>query len=76
MPKVEDTDLLIKWMMEAGFPSVDLELRDNLLIVKLPPAEGSSLLQSRKLRLLFVERAQNLGFARVALELSSGTQEK
>ena len=69
LPETELLDPLLKWLAEAGFSGVELESREKLLIVKLPPSLIPSLLQNSELRIRFIQEAKKFGFLRVVLEI-------
>ena len=69
MSELKTLDPIVKWLEGAGFPQTELEAREALLIIKLPPSGRSRLLADSNLRKSLVSRAKSLGFSRIALEL-------
>ena len=58
-------------LSEAGLPGADLEVREDLLLLKLAPDLKSKLLTDSVLRQKLVAQARALGFSRLCLELPS-----
>jgi len=57
-------------MAARGLTGADLEVKGDILIVKLPPESRGRLLAEPALRDELVAQGKALGFSRVALEIS------
>ena len=64
---------LVQWLAGQGLPGADLEVKDQLLVLRLPPEHRRRLLADEALRRAVVSQAKALGFSRVALDLPPET---
>ncbi len=68
-PETLQLHSLQQWLKEVGFPEVQFETMEQLLILKLPDQQMDRLLGDAQLRIRLVEQAKAVGFTRTALEL-------
>ncbi|MCM8811961.1 MAG: hypothetical protein NC910_02805 [Candidatus Omnitrophica bacterium] len=68
--ELKTVEPVLKRLEEAGFCQVEVEVEENILILKLPAQERSRLLMDQVLRESLTAQTKQLGFLRLTLELS------